>query len=74
MPDLIPHQPLFSPRDISLLIEAPLRTVYNWIAEGKLCKQVEVGRTIRIGREELMRFIAVRATENVMEWFFDEPA
>jgi excisionase family DNA binding protein len=72
MPDEIPRKSLFSPRDISVPIGAPVQTVYTWVAEGKLSTLQMPGRMIRIKREELIRFIAWKATSNVMEWFFDD--
>jgi excisionase family DNA binding protein len=48
--------PLFTPQEVADLWKVTRRTVYQWIADGRL-KACKIGDTVRIAEAELTAFI-----------------
>jgi excisionase family DNA binding protein len=48
------------PRDVAAQLDVTLRTVYGWIAAGKLASVRLSSRARRISQEDLDRFLAAR--------------
>jgi excisionase family DNA binding protein len=58
MDNLIPDKPLFRPDEVAGLFLISTRTVYNWVAEGRI-PAVKVGPygIIRIKRDDVEKMI-----------------
>ncbi|MBA4389983.1 MAG: excisionase [Syntrophus sp. (in: bacteria)] len=53
----IPNRLFFKPLDVAILFNVSVKTVYSWVAEGKLDAVTIAGRTLRIPYAALNKLI-----------------
>jgi excisionase family DNA binding protein len=61
--DALLRKPLWSPEDLALYLDLPVKTIYKQRADGDLCPGYRFGKHLRFKRDEVLAWIETRRDE-----------